>query len=331
MFAGTLRIGVLGLFRPAELVVSPSPGSVLVIDSGGRHVILEDGRKAYLRVDGRQVIGRSGDDVLTGAIVRGRSRQGKATDFVLSIPGKITREYRGALEVSARDGSLVAVVTMDAEVAVASAVAAESPPGAALEALKAQAIVTRSYYLAGARHAGFDFCDTTHCQFLRGPAATDSLAVMATAATRGLVLTYQGAIIPALFSASCGGRTRSLAEAGLSSGGYPYYSVVCAYCLRHAAHWQRVMNLDHAEYLLGGPPTEADRLRIDRRVGWATIPGNNFELEVVGKSVVLQGTGQGHGIGLCQMGALGMAAEGASFLEILEHYLPNTSLSARNH
>lgn len=330
MFAGTLRIEVLGLFHPAELLVSPSPGSVLVIDAGGRKVILEDGGKAHLRVDGRRVVCRSGDAVLTGATVRGRSRQGGPADFVLSIPGKIAREYRGTLEVSTRESSLVPVVTMDTEVAVAAAVAAESPPGSALEALKAQAIVTRSYYLAGARHAGFDFCDTTHCQFLRGPAAADSPAVTATAATRGLVLTYGGALVRALFSASCGGRTRSLAEAGLSSNAYPYYSVVCSYCLRHAAQWQRVVNLEYAEYLLGGSPTEADRLRINRRGGWSAIPGNNFELAVVGESVVITGAGQGHGIGLCQMGAFGMAAEGATFREILEHYFPNTSLTARD-
>ncbi|HEV2495488.1 MAG TPA: SpoIID/LytB domain-containing protein [Terriglobia bacterium] len=322
---------MLGLFHPVELIVSPTPGSVLVIDASGRQVILGDARKAYLRIDGRQVLCRSGDEALAGFVVRGRSRQGGPADFVLSIPGKITREYRGALEVSAREGRLLPVVMMDTEVAVASAVAAESPPGAPLEALKAQSIVTRSYYLAGRRHAGFDFCDATHCQFLRGPAAADSLAVLATASTRGLVLSYQGAIVAALFSASCGGRTRSLAEVGLSSRGYPYYPAVCRYCLHHAPLWKRVLSLDYAEYLLGGSPTEADRLKIDRSGGWSTIPGNNFELEVVGESVVIQGKGQGHGIGLCQMGAFGMATGGSTFQEILDHYFPNTSLSGRDN
>jgi stage II sporulation protein D (peptidoglycan lytic transglycosylase) len=322
---------VLGLFHPVELTVSPTPRSALVIHAGGRQMILEDGRKAHLRVDGRQVVCRSGDDVLTTAVVGGRSRQAGPADFILSIPGKITREYRGAIEISARDGSLLPVVIMDTEVAVASAVGAESPPGAPLEALKAQSIVTRSYYLAGARHAGFDFCDTTHCQFLREPAAVDSPAMRATASTHGLVLTYEGAIIATLFSASCGGRTHSLAEVGLSSHGYPYYSVVCPYCLRHAARWQRVLSLDRAESLLSGSPTEADRLRIDRSGGWSAIPGNNFELEVEGESVLIQGKGQGHGIGLCQLGATDMATEGSTFQEILAHYFPNTSLSWRDN
>jgi peptidoglycan hydrolase-like amidase len=41
-------------------------------------------------------------------------------------------------------------------------------PGAPFEALKAQAVVTRSSYVSARnRHPLFDFCDTTHCQFLR--------------------------------------------------------------------------------------------------------------------------------------------------------------------
>ena len=88
---------------------------------------------------------------------------------MLSVPGRIERRFRGTLEVASRGGALEAVVSLDIETAVASVVAAESPPGAPLEALKAQAVVARSYYLATrGRHAGFDFCDTTHCQFLRG-------------------------------------------------------------------------------------------------------------------------------------------------------------------
>ena len=69
------------------------------------------------------------------------------------------------------------MVTMDLETAVASVVAAESPPGAGLESLKAQAVVARSFLVAAhGRHARSDFCDTTHCQFLREPPAEGSLA-----------------------------------------------------------------------------------------------------------------------------------------------------------
>src|SRR5260221_13879275 len=95
---------------------------------------------------------------------------------------------------------------MDVETAVASIVVAESPPHAPMEALKAQAVAARSFLAAGkGRHSGFDFCDTTHCQFLRQPPAADSPAAQATSATRGLVLAYKGRGFAAMYSASCGG------------------------------------------------------------------------------------------------------------------------------
>jgi peptidoglycan hydrolase-like amidase len=147
-----------------------------------------------------------------------------ANDFVLSVPGKIERRYRGNLEIHASGAELVATVTMDLETAVASAVAAESPPGASLEALKAQAVAARSFYIAGrGRHQGFDFCDTTHCQFLRHPPDPDNLAWQAASETRGLILHYDGRPLAALYSADCGGRTDALPRAA----GYPYFEVAC--------------------------------------------------------------------------------------------------------
>jgi stage II sporulation protein D len=122
----------------------------------------------------------------------------------------------------------LAIVTMDRETAVASIVAAESPPGAPIEARKAQAVVARSFLIAArGRHDGFDFCDTTHCQFLREPASPTSPARRAQEATASLVLTYQGRPIAALYSANCGGRTRTLADAGWQVEPYPYFAVDC--------------------------------------------------------------------------------------------------------
>jgi stage II sporulation protein D len=41
---------------------------------------------------------------------------------------------------------------------------------------------------------------------------------------------------------------------------------------------------------------------------------------------LLEGTGQGHGIGLCQSGAKAVAADGADFRQSLSHYYPNTTI-----
>ena len=197
--------------------------------------------------------------MLIGSMVRGEIQPGGPAAFTLSVPGRISREYQGSLEVSVRDGVLVPVVVMDLELAVASAVAAESSPGAPPEALKAQAVATRSYYFAAHRHTAFGFCDATHCQFLREPPGATSPAMIAAASTRGMVLTYRGKIVPALFSASCGGRTRSLRDAGMAPQGYPYYSVACEYCLHHAPRWKTTLSLENDVDIQSGPGTEAWR------------------------------------------------------------------------
>jgi len=138
----------------------------------------------------------------------------------------------------------------------------------------AQAVATRSYYTAArGRHRGFDFCDTTHCQFLRDPPAPNALAAIATERTRGLVLAYH-AILSRRSSrqAAAGARARSRIRRRKNTvlcGG-------CVYCRRGP----RV----HCSYC--DPHAE----------------------------------GAGHGFGLCQTGAKGMAATGATFREILRRY-----------
>jgi len=214
---------------------------------------------------------------------------------------------------------------MDLETAVASAVAAESGSDAPPEALKAQAVVARSYYVAGrGRHRDFDFCDLTHCQFLREPPPQDSPSARATRETRGIVLTFEEKPFAAMFSRSCGGHTRTPVEVGLPGSAYPYFSVFCDFCHKSPYRWTRRLSLQDAALLAKG---ESGRLAVDRRFGWNAIPSNNFSSRQEGEQVILEGAGQGHSIGLCQRGAKGMAEEGSSFRQILNHYFPNSTLT----
>jgi stage II sporulation protein D len=193
-----------------------------------------------------------------------------------------------------------------------------------MEALKAQAVATRSFLLAGkGRHRGFDFCDTTHCQFLRQPPAPETASFQAATATRGLVLRYKEEVFAAMYSRSCGGRTHSLDELGVPGRGYPYFAVTCSYCLRHPEKWVSQIQPSDAA---GLARTESARLNLARKLGWKTVPGNSYSSHTENGAVVLEGVGVGHGIGLCQRGGADMARHGASFQQILEHYYPNTAL-----
>jgi len=320
----TIRIGVFGLFHPIDLELRPAPGASLTIVAGDQTLAIEGNENAKLQLADGSIELRARGRVVRTAAIHASSRSG---EFELGVPGRIQRRFRGALQVTVAHEELQSVVTMDLETAVASVVAAESPPDAPLEALKAQAVAARSYFVANhGRHSGFDFCDTTHCQFLREAPPPEHPAAIATAATRGMVLQHRDHIVPAYYSASCGGRTHTLAELGLPAADYPYYSVDCAYCRRHAETWERSLDTEDALPLLEEETRERSRLEVGRRLGWSTVPGNNFEAQQEGDAVVLRGRGVGHGLGLCQRGAADMAARGLGFRAILDHYYVNTTL-----
>jgi hypothetical protein len=207
--AETVTVDVFSLFRPAAFDLKAAPGATVRVAAGGEEKTLEGARTLRL----------------THA-----ARMTAPADFVLSVPGRISRRFSGRLEILPGGSALRAIVTMDLEVAVASILAAESgaaPP----EAQKVQAVVTRSF-LRGMppRHGAARFCDTTHCQFLRDVPRAGSPAAAAAAATEGAVLTFLGVPVPALYSARCGGRTRSLAAAGWGRANYPFFGVTCGFC-----------------------------------------------------------------------------------------------------
>jgi stage II sporulation protein D len=327
--AQDVHIGVLGLFHPHQLTLKATPAAAFIVQAGKKIFVLERSSgqdAATITSSGDDLILQVGNRLVQASVIHAASRSGGATDFVLAVPEKMSRQYHGLLDVKAVSGILVPVVGMDLETAVASVVQAESDPDAPLEALKAQSVATRSYFVAGRkRHHDFDFCDTTHCQFLREPPLPDSQAARATFATRGLVLAYREQAVAAMFTRSCGGRTRTPEEVGMPHQAYPYFPVVCGYCQRNPSRWTRqVSAADAADLRQRG---ESSRLDIDRRLGWDAVPSNNFTTHSKTRGAILEGAGQGHGIGLCQQGAKAMAQVGASFREILKHYYPNTTLT----
>ena len=323
-----VRIGVLGLFHPRELTVSASVCSALVVRAGEERLVLEQSSgvdSASVRIAERQVLVTSGGRVIRATEFTVTGRNGEPADFILAVPDKIARHYHGTLKIKPSSGSLIAIVVMDRETAVASVVAAESTPDTPLEALKAQAVAARSYLVASrGRHREFDFCDTTHCQFLREPPAPAIAAAQAVAATRGLVLAYDSHPIAAMYTRSCSGHTHTPAELGLAPAAYPYYSVECKHCLAHPARWSSRISAQDATTLRSSD--ESARLEIDRRLGWSAVPSNDFVMKTERGQIIVEGTGQGHGIGLCQSGAKAMAQEGADFRQILSHYYPNTEI-----
>lgn len=245
---------VFGLLKPTLLNVYAHATSRLHCGTALGESILEGGDCLRVEADN------------TPISVTGPDRA--AVAFHLEIPGIIRRLYFGTLRVTSVGRLLYAVVSMDREVAVSSIVGAELPARSApLAALAVQAVAARSFLCAAprARHSQAQFCDTTHCQFLRAPAPRSSLVDTAARSTQSLVLAAGPNIIPAHYSAACGGQTVC---AELDH--YLYSSVVCETCRR-----------DH----------------VARR---------------------------GHGLGLCQTGAMSLARSGWRWQGIAAKYYPGS-------
>ena len=123
------------------------------------------------------------------------------------------RAYRGALEVFTNSRRTLTVVNeLPLEEYLRGVVPNELSPTSfgQLEALKAQAVAARTYIqrnLGQFKNEGYDICATDTCQVYFGVKTEDPLATQAVLDTRGVIATYEGKPINALYSSTCGGRT----------------------------------------------------------------------------------------------------------------------------
>jgi stage II sporulation protein D len=144
------------------------------------------------------------------------------------------RSYRGILEIFGNARNTFTVVNeLPLEEYLLGVVPNELSPSTfgQLEALKAQAVAARTYIVKNMgqyRADGYDICDTDACQVYFGAGTEDPLSTRAVNETRGIVATYAGQPINALYSSTCGGRTES--SENIFTEKLPYLvSVMCVY------------------------------------------------------------------------------------------------------
>jgi stage II sporulation protein D len=228
------------------------------------------------------------------------------------------------------------------------------------EALKVQAVVARTYVLHQARvnpERDYDVVAGVMDQVYRGRKGVDQRVREAVEATRGLTLTHHGLPILAAFSSTAAGPTEDAMnvwstdlpylkgvdcpfdanspyyqwraefrlqdlEERLARQGYPVGAIasLTAYGFSKAGRVAKIRVLhSQGELVLRG-----EDLR--RLIGYSVIPSTQFEVESIGRTVVLSGRGAGHAVGLCQWGAKEMAGLGYPFETILRYYFPGTQL-----
>ena len=271
------------------------------------------------------------------------------------------RRFRGDIQLIKKDNAHLMVINrIELEDYIRGILYHESSHYWPLEALKAQAIVCRSYALYQMqenRLKDYDVTSDIYSQVYGGMTSERYRTNRAVDVTEGEVLHYQGKIFPTYYHATCGGYTED-ASLLWNIDIVPLKGVPCRFC-QDSPHfrWHNVLAKDEIQekltdagyktnniediLILGkdksGRITDL-KISTDKKdisilakdfrniIGPNLIRSTNFKVKVVENDVVFEGFGWGHGVGLCQWGAYFMAKQGYSYKEILKYYYPGSEL-----
>ncbi|MDO8723583.1 MAG: SpoIID/LytB domain-containing protein [Syntrophales bacterium] len=273
-------------------------------------------------------------------------------DGVLSLNGK---PYRGKVIIQRNAGGGMDVINVvELEAYLYGVVPKEMSPQWPLEALKAQAVVSRTYTVYQKErneNRGYDLCATMNSQVYGGKGVEDERAKQAVDETRGIVLLYDGKPVLPYFHADSGGITEDpeyvwAVKLPYLKGIRDDYSIKTPNFL-----WELSLSLDGIRKTLNekgleigqidrlmpveiSPSGRVRKIKISHSGGETIMSGNDFRLKigpalirstlfsltVDNREVHFEGRGYGHGVGMSQRGACAMAREGYLYRDILKHY-----------
>jgi stage II sporulation protein D len=260
--------------------------------------------------------------------------------------------YKGNIELTAFKGEINLINITDESNYLAGVLKGEAGRSKPQSFYETMAIVSRTYmkYYEG-RHQkeGYSICDQTHCQVYKG--FTNYQPWMdAVVSTNGIVLRNQDSIsyAEAVFHSNCGGMTASAKSVWRND--IPVCKVTYdPYCAngRHA-EWQKKISKVEFKKIIGYSSSSIssdslctlltychtgsrpEEIQFGNRVISSTkmramfsLRSAWFDLECDSDSILFTGKGYGHGVGLCQEGAIEMAAQNKTYLDILKFYFRN--------
>jgi stage II sporulation protein D (peptidoglycan lytic transglycosylase) len=261
--------------------------------------------------------------------------------------------YSGNIDVWKGENGLYIINELPIEDYIRDVVAAEVSPEWDMEALKAQAVVSRTYALYRKTINGnalYHLASSVLHQVYKGKNGDVRIAY-AVSATTGEVLTFDGNIIEAFYHSTCGGKTENPEE--VFGKKYPYLKSLESTCdLSPYSTWERTIRIDEIEKAVGIAQiehisiksyTSTNRVRqlsiktaseiitinatdFRKALGWSRLPSTNFSITSTDTGILFQGRGYGHGVGLCQWCMLRMAREGKKYTEILAFFYPGTTI-----
>lgn len=277
---------------------------------------------------------------------------------LIHINGK---PFRGTVEVHGAKEGLLVVNELSLELYLVGIINNEISSKWPENVVKAQAVIARTYAIFNKNKRAkepYHIEGTVMGQVYSGAGAEDQAALKAVRGTTGEILVYDGEPALTVYHSNAGGRTEASFE--VWSRDYPYLKSVKSPYDENAPkfYWEFSIPSGEMRGLLGraghsiGEPSEiyaesqtsAGRVKtivikdgdggvvrlsgedLRKALGYSNIKSTIFEVKRSGEDFVFRGKGSGHGVGLSQWGAKGMAEDGYSYKEILRHYYPGTRL-----
>jgi stage II sporulation protein D len=345
--SGQVKIRLFADRKPESAFFTVKQGKYEIDMFNGDKILLETGETAMIS----KYAGRLAFKIRNkpGFAVDSISLTGVSGDDAFSLKLKdlsASKLCNGDLKCLPDLGTIMLINSIDVEKYVAGVVKAEGGTGKNIEYFKTQAVIVRTYmYRYNGRHLqdGYNLCDNTHCQVYSGT-CDDPVINRAAAETKGMViLDKDSVLIISAFHSNCGGQTSSAEDVWLTS--VPYLkSVQDPYCTgSRNSVWQKsisgnewVKTLTNAGYKGNSDDLTAFRFAqssrtANYRIASFSIPLKNlresldlrstfFSVIPEQDSVKLSGKGYGHGVGLCQEGAMAMASKGFNYNQIIDFY-----------
>ena len=283
--------------------------------------------------------------------------QRKNTLLIQSSSSNLKKiSFEGDFEISIVDKRLNIINSLDIEDYIRSVVVSESGINLDLEYYKVQAVISRTYamkYWQRHDNHSFNMCNTTHCQVYGLRKNTNLLIDSAVKSTRSFVMKYKDdSYYPTFFHANCGGQT-SETDYIWNEKMAGFKSFQDTFCRKtKQANWEKEIPLekwlkflvekynfpvnDESSIVLMSNFIQEKRMAffIHPRYGIPLrdlrdefdLKSTFFNCQVKDNMVYLKGKGNGHGVGLCQEGAIIMASKGYDFKQILAYYYSDMNL-----
>jgi len=270
-------------------------------------------------------------------------------------PSLTGRRYIGNINLNVKWKKLQVILNTDMDTYIDGVVEAEGGVKASIEYYKTQAVLCRTYALNHYdRHAeeGFNLCDGVHCQAFQGLVTQNQLIAKAAFSTSSLVvIDSDSTLITAAFHSNCGGETESSANLWKLPKDY-LKPVKDPYCVNQKqSTWEQKVSWDKwKDYLKQNgfkisddtPRALYSQMAFKRRQYYKInndsiamkkirtdfgFKSSFFTVQPEKDRVIIKGRGYGHGVGLCQEGAMQMALLNYSYTDIIKFYYQGTSIT----